>query len=173
MEKIIYNEYNLSEQDVTDFVQKVKLLIFNSQGKILLVYAHNDFEFPGGTVEPSEKLIDTINREIEEELGVKLNLDNIEPFAQSLGYYKDWPSEGKNKKIEINYYELYSDIKPNVNNLNLTENEKKGNFCHKYIDFKNVEKEIKENAEEHGDKRGIAREMLNIFDIYNKSKVDE
>ena len=96
MEKIIYNKNNLSEKDVTDYVQKVKLLIFNKENQMLLVYAHNDFEFPGGTVEPNENLIDTINREIEEELGIKLNLVSLESFAQSIGYYKDWPENGRN-----------------------------------------------------------------------------
>ncbi len=168
MEKIIYNKNNLSEKDVTDYVQKVKLLIFNKENQMLLVYAHNDFEFPGGTVEPNENLIDTINREIEEELGIKLNLVSLESFAQSIGYYKDWPEKGRNKKIEINYYELMLEEKPHEENLHLTDNEKAGNFCHKYINVKDVKSEIKKNAEKFGDTRGIAKEMLNILAISKK-----
>ena len=170
MEKIIYNDSNLMDKDVTDFVQKVKLLIFNNEGQVLLIHAHNDFQFPGGTVESGEKLIDTINREIEEELGIKLNLNFLNPFAQSIGYYKDWPEIGRNKKIEINYYELLLEEKPNEDNLHLTENEKMGNFCHKYINFKEIEKVINENVKKFGDVRGIAKEMLNVFDLYKNDK---
>lgn len=170
MEKIIYNENNLSDKDVTDYVQKVKLLIFNKENQMLLVYAHNDFEFPGGTVEPKENLVDTINREIEEELGIKLNVVSLEPFAQAIGYYKDWPKKGRNKKIEINYYELMLEEKPHEEMLHLTDNEKDGNFCHKYINVKDVKSEIKKNAEKFGDTRGIAKEMLNILEFSKKFK---
>ena len=170
MEKIIYNENNLSDKDVTDYVQKVKLLIFNKENQMLLVYAHNDFEFPGGTVEPKENLVDTINREIEEELGIKLNVVSLEPFAQAIGYYKDWPKKGRNKKIEINYYELMLEEKPHEENLHLTDREKDGNFCHKYINIKDVKSEIKKNAKKFGDTRGIAKEMLNILAISKKFK---
>lgn len=35
-----------------------------------------------------------------EETGIELNIINIESFAYATGYYKDWPVEGKNRKVE-------------------------------------------------------------------------
>ena len=64
----------------------------------------------------NEELIDTVNREILEETGMDLKLKDLEPFARNLGYYKDWPEEGKNRKIEIYYYEVKTNKKPNLNN---------------------------------------------------------
>lgn len=40
-----------------------------------------------------------------------------------------------------------------------TDNEKDGNFELRYIPLENVENELRKNADEYGDKRGIAREM--------------
>ena len=166
MKKIITNENNLKEDEMTDLVRKVKLLLVNSNNEIMLGYSHHEYQFPGGTQESNEELIETVNREIEEETGIKLNLKNLEAFACAIGYYKDWPEKDRNKKIEIYYYEIKTDEKPNLNNLNLTENEKFGNFELRYIQLDEVEKVLKENAEIYGDNRGIAREMLELFAIY-------
>ena len=99
MRDIITNKYNLKEDDMTEVVQRVKILLVNSGNEILLGYSHNNYQFPGGHVEENEALVDTVNREVKEETGIELNLTEIEPFARTLGYYKDWPREGKNRKI--------------------------------------------------------------------------
>lgn len=169
MKKIIVNANNLNEEEMTDLVRKVKILLINSQNEIMLGYSHNEYQFPGGTQEPNEELIDTVNREIEEETGIKLNLSGIEAFACSIGYYKDWPAEGRNKKVEIYYYEVKTDEEPNLDNLNLTEKEKEGNFELRYIPLDNVEEELKKNAKEYGDQHGIAKEMLNLFEVYKEN----
>ena len=58
---------------------------------------------------------------MKEETGIELNITAIEPFACSLGYYKNWPEVGKNRKIEIYYYEIKADDKPNLSNKNYTK----------------------------------------------------
>ena len=166
MKNIIDNRDNLKENEMTDFVTKVKVLLVNSKNEIMLAYSHNDYQFPGGTQEKGEQLFQTVKREIMEETGIKLEIDNIEPFACSKGYYKDWPEVGKNKKVEIYYYEVKTDEKPDLNSISLTEHEKNGNFCLKYIDLDKVEEEINKNIQEYNDPRGIGKEMLNLFAIY-------
>ena len=108
-----------------------------------------------------------------EEAGIKLDNYDLTPFARALGYYKDWPEEGKNRKIEIYYYEVKTDKKPDLNNTSYTDNEKDGNFELRYIPLENVENELRKNADEYGDKRGIAREMLELFDIYKSNVKSE
>ncbi len=170
MKKIIVNKNNLKDEDITDFVKKVKLLIVNSNNEILLACQRNGYEFPGGTNEEKEELYQTVMRELLEETGIKLKIDGIEPFACMKGYYKDWPEEGRNKKIEIYYYEVKTDEKPKYDELNLTENEKAGNFRLEYIKLDDIEQVINKNTELYGDDRGIAREMLNLLDIYKNNK---
>src|SRR5574344_390612 len=124
MKQIITNKYNLTDADMTEVVKRVKVLLVNSNNEVLLGYSHNNYQFPGGHVEENETLIQTVNREVLEETGMDLGVDNIEPFACAIGYYKDWPAEGKNRKIEIYYYEIKTDEKPNLENTEYTENEK-------------------------------------------------
>lgn len=166
MKEIIRNENNLKEIDVTEVVKRVKLLIINSNNEILLGYSHNDYQFPGGHVEMGENLLQTVKREIMEETGIVLNNLDINPFAKMISYYKDWPKKGKNRKIEIYYYELKTDEKPNLNSTSYTESEKDGNFELRYIPINDVEEELKENVQKYGDKKGITKEMLEILNLY-------
>jgi len=172
MKQIITNKYNLTDSDMTEVVKRVKVLLVNSNSEVLLGYSHNNYQFPGGHVEDDETLIQTVNREVLEETGIELNVTNIKPFACAIGYYKDWPAEGKNRKIEIYYYEIKTDEEPNLENTEYTENEKDGNFELRYIPLSDVENVLKANAEEYGDKKGIAREMIDLFGVY-KTTINE
>mgnify|MGYP000441889669 FL=1 len=172
MKQLITNKYNLTDSDMTEVVKRVKVLLVNSNNDVLLGYSHNNYQFPGGHVEENETLVQAVNREVLEETGIELNITNIEPFACAIGYYKDWPAEGKNRKIEIYYYEVKTDEKPNLENTEYTENEKDGNFELRYIPLLDVENVLKTNAEEYGDKKGIAREMIDLFGVY-KTTINE
>ena len=169
MKKIINNKYHLKDNEMTDVYTKVKLLIINSNHEILLAYQKNGYEFPGGTNEIGESLDQTVVRELEEETGIVLEMSHFEPFVCSLGYYKDWPQVGRNKKIEIYYYEVHTDLKPNYDNIHLTDDEKKGNFRLEYVPLDEFENTLNRNTQQYGDERGIAREMLELFEIYKKS----
>ncbi len=166
MKEIIINKNNLSENDITEIVKRVKVLIINSNNEILLGYSHNEYQFPGGHIEENESFNQAINREIQEETGIKLNIKNIEPFVISKGYYKDWPQNGKNRKVEIYYYEIRTDQKPDLNNTSYTENEKNGNFELRYIPLDEVENEIMNNVLKYNDEKGIGKEMIEILKIY-------
>ena len=172
MKQLITNNYNLTDSDMTEVVKRVKVLLVNSNNDVLLGYSYNNYQFPGGHVEENETLVQAVNREVLEETGIELNITNIEPFACAIGYYKDWPAEGKNRKIEIYYYEVKTDEKPNLENTDYTENEKNGNFELRYIPLSDVENVLKTNAEEYGDENGIAREMIDLFGVY-KTTINE
>ena len=83
MKEIVTNKYNLTEEDMTEVVKRVKILLVNSNDEILLGYSHHNYQFPGGHVEENEELIDTVNREILEETGMDLKLKDLEPFARN------------------------------------------------------------------------------------------
>lgn len=169
MKKIINNNYNLKEEEITEVVKRVKVIIINSKNEILLGYSHNIYQFPGRHVEENEELIDAVKREVREETGIELQEIESIPFACLLGYYKDWPEEGKNRKIEIYYYEVKTDMLPNKDKTSYTENEKSGNFELRYVSLNSIEKELVENAKRFGDKKGITKEMLELIEIYKTS----
>ena len=170
MKEIITNRDNLKESDITEVVKRVKVLLINSKNEIMLGYSHNDYQFPGGHVEEGEELTTTIEREIKEETGIEISAKNLKPFAVSLGYWKGWPKEGKNRKTEVYYFEVFTDLKPNLDNTNYTESEKEGNFELRFIPLDKVEEELENNAKIYNDPHGITREMLELFKIYKESE---
>ena len=172
MKEIIINNDNLKEEDMTEVVKRVKIMLINSASEVLLGYSHNNYQFIGGHVEEGESLINCVNREIKEETGIKLNLteEDAKPFAINKGYYKDWPEVGKNRKIEIYYYEVKCDEKPNLDNTEYTEHEKSGDFKLEYVSLANIEEVLQNNANEYGDKHGIAKEMLELIKYYKNNK---
>ena len=169
MKMVVRNDYNLKEEDITEVVKRVKLFMINSKNEILMGYSNNEYHCPGGHVEEGETLIDAINREVLEETGIVLNISEATPFACTVGYYKDWPEEGKNRKIEIYYYEVKTDEKPNPSNMHLDKGEIAGHFELKYIPFDKVEEEFINNSNKYGDEHGIVKEMLKIFEIYKNT----
>lgn len=173
MEKIIINKDNLKDNEITEIKRKVKILLVNSNDEIMLAYSHNEYQFPGGTNEIGEELIDTINREIKEETGISLKISKIDPFACNIGYYKDWPAIGKNRKIEIYYYEIKTDQKPILNELNLTDNEKDGNFELRFVNLNDVENVLQNNVLQYGDPHSITKEMLDLFVLYKNNKIND
>ncbi|MBQ7136894.1 MAG: NUDIX hydrolase [Bacilli bacterium] len=169
MKKIIINRDDLKEEDMSEVVRKAKVLFINSKNEIMLGYSNHYYQFPGGTVEIGEDLLDTVNREIKEETGIELHNNDLKPFACSFGYYKDWPELGKNRKVEIYYYEIKTNEHPNLQNTEYTESEKEGHFELRYIPLDEVENELIENANKYDDDKGIVQEMLELFKIYKNS----
>ena len=74
MKKIIINDHNLTDEDMEQVVVRVKGMIINSKGKILLAHNNNTYQFPGGHLEDEETLDECITREMKEETG--LNIKN-------------------------------------------------------------------------------------------------
>ena len=162
MKEIIRNKHNLTDDDVTE-------VVINSNNEILLGYSHNEYQFPGGHVEDGEELEEAVIREIKEETGIELKEVKTEPFCLLTGYYKDWPSIGKNRKIEIYYYEIKTDEEYDLSKTEYTKDEKEGNFELRRINLDNVEEELQRNTDEYGDEKGIAKEMLELFEVYKSN----
>ena len=169
MKTIVSNKNDLKEEEVTEVVKRVKALLINSKIEILLGYSHNEYQFPGGHVEEQEELNTAIIREIKEEVGIDLNIKSLTPFACLLRYVKDLPEKGKNRKIEIYYYEIKTDEKPNLKKTSYTLAEQDGNFELRYIPLTDFKKELLENSKKYGDKKGISKEMIELYDVYTSS----
>lgn len=166
MRILIENQYNLKDDVITEIVKRVKVLMINSNNEILLAYSNNFYQFPGGHVEEDESLIETVYREIKEETGIVSNDLNIEPFAVSYRYFKDFPEIGENRKNEIYYYVINTDEKPNLENTFYTEKEIDANFELSYIPLNDVENVLNENVLKYGDRKGIAKEMIQAIKVY-------
>ncbi len=164
MKHIIIHDNNLTEKDMEGTETRVKTILINDKNEILLGYAKNAYQFIGGHVEENESLIETAQREIQEETGINLKLDkSLKPVAKYTRYKENEPYSKKNKKIEIYYYILKCNEKINYDNTNYTEDEKKNNFELRYIPIKNFKNEIIENSKKYANARGITREILELM----------
>ena len=165
MKKLIYNKDNLSEKDITEVVTRVKALIVNSDQEILIAYSNNDYQFPGGHAFKNEKLLDALKREIKEETGIVIDKLNPSLVVSKIYYCKDHPQKNNNRKAEIFYYLIHTDLKPDLNNTSYTEDEIKGNYKLKYYSLDDALIELKRNIEVNGDKKGISKDMIDVIDL--------
>ncbi len=172
MKKVVYNIDNIKEEKVDEIVKRVKVLLINSNKKVLLGYSGNVYQFIGGHVDEGESLLQTINREVLEETGININASNIKPFALLEGFYNNYRNTGKVRENEIYYYDIKTDDKINLDKTNYTEDELVNNFKLEYIDINNIEKTLLENQEKYNDNMGIVKEMLEILKIYKENNND-
>ena len=145
MKRIIYNENNLSDNDINNVVYRAKALIINSNDEILIGYGNNNYQFPGGHLEEGESFDECLVREIKEETGIDIPILKRVPFISIIYYNKDYPEVGINSKYIANYYSIKTDLRPNMSNINLTENEKEGGFQLRYINKNNALKQLNES----------------------------
>lgn len=142
MKEIIYNEDNLKDSDINNVIERAKAIIVNSKGEILLGYGNNNYQIIGGHVEENETYKNCLIREVKEETGITIDDFDDKPFLTIKYYCKDYPSKNLNTLFNANYYVIKTDQKPNMDLINLTENEKEGMFEFKYINKNNVLNEL-------------------------------
>ena len=149
MKNIIYNEYNLTYENINNVVKRAKVIFVNSKDEILFAYSRNNYYFVGGHVKENESDKECLLREIKEETGVLL--DNIEmDLFFTIDYLcKDYPMENINSQYVTNYYVINMDLIPNKDNISLTEDEKFGNFELKWINKIEILNTLKPNSLEY------------------------
>ncbi|MBQ7140291.1 MAG: NUDIX hydrolase [Bacilli bacterium] len=168
MERILYNEDNLTKDDITEEVGRIKVLLFNDNNEILVAYCNNIYQYIGGHLEDNEDLITCLNREVEEETGIKLNISELDPFLITEMYSKDWPKKNANRNSIIRYYAIKTNQKIDYNKINLTEYEKSGDFRIRKINLDEFEKVISDNYNIYESAKGIGTEMINAMKVYKK-----
>ena len=133
MKEIIYNYDLLDEKDINNKVQRVKALIINSNDEVLFGYADKTYQLVGGHVEAGENLTNALEREMKEESGIILDLDNLRPFLKIKYYSRNYPKEDLNTLTINNYFIVRTDLKPDIDKIKLTDYEKEWNYVVKYL----------------------------------------
>jgi 8-oxo-dGTP diphosphatase len=89
-------------------IPSVKLILRYRKQILILKHTDGTFDFPGGTVEFGEKLIDALKRELKEELNYSLNQES------KLFDVWNYISKDNKKHIIIIYYFLKTNKKPKL-----------------------------------------------------------
>jgi len=129
------NPFSLTYDDIDKKVTRVKVLIFNSENKILLCNVSGKYTFIGGHVEENETITKTLIRELREETGIVLNKQDFNSFVKIEKWNKNHFNTGKNCLSEIYYYSLYTDYTIDKEKMSLDDSEKRKNFFLKYMDI--------------------------------------
>ena len=163
--EVIIKEYKGKKiLDYQKIVKRVKALIISSNNKILLASNYKDYQFPGGHIEEDESYKEALTRELLEETGINFELeDNLTPDLKLYRYYENYHETKDNTILEINYFIIRTDKYIDVENLDLTKEEKNGDFSLTYINLLEFESLLKENILINGDKFGISEEMFEVF----------
>lgn len=167
MKEIIFNDNNLKESDFTEKVIRVKGLIINSDNKILIAHNNNTYQFPGGHLEENENMDECIKREIKEETGIDVNI-NEEPFLCIRNYDNNYFGTGRKVLNSIYYYRFFTDDTPNFDETNYDELELETEFNLFYVYFPNLKEFINKSIEENTIEEGIGREMIRVVNEYNE-----
>lgn len=165
MKEIIYNEENVKEEEINRLVKRAKVLIINSSDQILYAYSNHHYFFVGGRVEDGESFEEALVREVKEETGIDIPLEKRTPICVITYMNKNYPEEGINTKSIANYYLIKSDIKPNLEDANLTEEEKLWNFELKYI-HKDKAIEILNESLKICEKKNTVKDTLEVTKEY-------
>ena len=168
MKEVIYNYDLLNENDITEVIIRIKVLLINN-GNILLGNSDNIYQFPGGHLEENETFNDCLKREVMEETGIEILDEEIKkPFMKISYMNKDYPTKGINRKSEIYYYAIETNKVPNLEKTDYTENEKEGNFKLESIPLNAVINMLKDNIPNNEKNKVITPDMIMAIEEYLK-----
>lgn len=172
MQTKIINPNHIKANQIEETVTRVKAFIFNGE-YIFLDKIDWGYMLPGGHVEDGEDFDLALLREVEEETGIVLDdADKITKFYQTEKYRVN-ERTGKNRLNRIVYYMVLTTKTPNINGINLTDNEREH-------DLKVIKVHIDEfeNTLNEAIKAGvnesfvvIAKEMLDAYNILKQETI--
>jgi len=117
------NPENIDEKDVLDWQYRyaARAVVFDDSGKIGLLHVtkENYFKLPGGGVEENEDIKTALNRECQEELGVKIEV------LKEIGSIVEYRTEYKLVQTSYCFLAKVNSIKGEAN---FTDDEKSSGF---------------------------------------------
>ena len=165
MKEIIYNENNLKNEDISEWVKRAKVLVVNSKDEILIAHTDDSYYFLGGHVDGNETDYECLVREIKEEAGIDYAPKLDDPYVSIKYLLKDYPEEGVNKGYISNYYVIYDDMIPNPKNVNLTDGEKEGHLKLVYIHKDRILDEVRTYLDKCKI-RNVVRDTIDVLEEY-------
>lgn len=165
MKEIIYNDNNLKDEDIHEWVKRAKVLVVNSKDEVLIVHTDDSYYFLGGHVDGDESDYECLVREIKEEAGIDYDPKIDSPFISIKYLFKDYPEEGINRGYIANYYVVYDDMVPNPDNVSLTEGEASGHLRLVYIHKDNILEEVKPYLD-ICKRKNVVRDTIDVLEYF-------
>ena len=167
MKRVVLNDFNLNDDDIEFDVIRVKALIINSKGEILLAHNNNTYQFLGGHREGKEALEDTLTREIKEEMGIDVEIDDG-PFMHIMTYDNNYFNTARKVCNKIYYFIVHNDKLPNIYETNYDELERQSDFHLVYVKLSKLKKFLQNAMMDEDLDKNIGREMLLVLEEYDR-----
>ena len=171
MEIIIGNE---DKRNYSNMKMKARVLLENSRGEIVVSSYGGIYLLPGGSIDDGENPNTAILREIKEELGFDMKLEELTQLTKIKYFQSNYPTRDNSieDRLLITYYYLGKAEKISNNN-SLTVREKEDGFTSKFYTLNEVKDLIKGNPKNNPRKEYFDMELKTVIDFYkeyNKEK---
>lgn len=167
MKRIFINDNFLTNDDMESEVIRVKALLVNSKGELLLAHNNNTYQLIGGHKEDDETLENTLLREIKEETGIGIATCDG-PFIQITTYDNNYFNTGKKVCSKIYYYRIVTDEMPNILETHYDELESATDFNLFYVKIDDMKNFLHRSMNEGTIDKSIGKEMLLVDREYKR-----
>jgi len=174
MKEIVINKARLKADEITEVLDKARIILRNETGEFVLSHFERVYFLPGGKIELDETPAETVVRELKEETNIDIFLDDTEPFALVKNYLRDYESndgEIVNRLVNTYYFTGFTS-KDDIQYFNLTIPEKRDDLRAFYIDMEEARELLKEYNKENPKATYLALETLKILDEYEEMNIE-
>lgn len=170
MKEVKINKAKLKDDEVTEVLDKARIVLRNDDGDFVLSHFERIYFLPGGKMELGETPVDTIKREVMEETNINILLDDTEPFLLVKNYLKDYKSRDGSivNRLVNTYYFTGFTSKDDIEYFNLTIPEKRDDLRAFFIDMEEAIELLKEYNKENPKATYLALETLRVLDEYKE-----
>ena len=174
MKEIVLNKARLKQDEITEVLDKARIILRNENGEFILSHFERVYFLPGGKIELGENPVDTIKREMKEETNINILLDDTEPFALVKNYLRDKEAQDGtivNRLVNTYYFTGFTS-KDDIEYFNLTLPEKRDDLRAFYIDMEEARELLKEYNKDNPKATYLALETLKVLDEYEKMNIE-
>ena len=172
MERIIFNDDNLTNEEINDRAMKSRAIMVNDAGEILLCKYANMYFLPGGKIDDERSMCSGLEVEIKEETGISIDLSNGKPFLLVQQCVRNYPKRDNqgfaNRLSETYYFIVKSNEEVKLEEMALTEKEKAGGFSIIRIHPNNICGLLAQHTTDNPRNAFFARELMAVIEKYKQ-----
>lgn len=175
MKEIILNKARLKDDELTDVIEKARIVLRNDNDELVFARFGRVYMLPGGKIELGETPVDTVKRELMEETTINILLDDTEPFAVTYNYLRDYELEDGtlvNRLVKTYYFTGFTSD-DTIEYFNLTQNEKEDNLRGFFIELEDGIELLQDYNKENPKATYLALETLKVLEEYKNLNLED